>query len=127
MLQESSRWRTLGRIQTNHKYVNSFGLTSGHADGFSLVLHRIWQTIIFGREVHHLWKVRGLHFLLAQHCSSLPTRRYPYFGADSHIVRVIDGVDSTLDLMERAPVNEKNRPLEEIKLTSVSLPSCIMV
>lgn len=34
--------------------------------------------------------------------------------------RVIDGADSTLDQMERVPVNPKNRPLEEIKLNSVS-------
>jgi hypothetical protein len=37
------------------------------------------------------------------------------------IDRVIDGADSTLDQMERVPVNPKNRPLEEIKMTSVSL------
>ena len=37
------------------------------------------------------------------------------------IYRVIDGADSTLDQMERVPVNPKNRPLEEIKMTSVSL------
>ena len=31
--------------------------------------------------------------------------------------KVIDGADSTLDSMERVLVNNKNRPLEEIKLT----------
>lgn len=31
--------------------------------------------------------------------------------------KVIDGADSTLDLMERVPVNNKNRPLNEMKLT----------
>ena len=42
-----------------------------------------------------------------------------------HIVRsprgakVIDGADTTLDAMERVPVNAKNRPLNEIKLTHV--------
>jgi hypothetical protein len=40
--------------------------------------------------------------------------KYTIFG------KVIDGVDSTLDAMERAPVNNKNRPLNEIKLTTVS-------
>ena len=33
--------------------------------------------------------------------------------------RVIDGAESTLDQMERVPVNPKNRPLEEIKMTHV--------
>jgi hypothetical protein len=33
--------------------------------------------------------------------------------------RVIDGADTTLESMEKVPVNEKNRPLKEIKLLSV--------
>ena len=33
--------------------------------------------------------------------------------------QVIDGVDSTLDAMERVPVNAKNRPLNEIRTTHV--------
>ncbi|CAA7269581.1 unnamed protein product [Cyclocybe aegerita] len=35
--------------------------------------------------------------------------------------KVIDGADSTLDAIERVPVNNKNRPLNEIKLTSVTI------
>ena len=42
-------------------------------------------------------------------------QKYTIFG------RVIDGADSTLDVMERVPVNAKNRPLNEIKLLSVRL------
>ncbi len=37
--------------------------------------------------------------------------------------RVIDGSDSTLDLMEKVPVSEKSRPEVEIKLYNVSPPS----
>lgn len=40
--------------------------------------------------------------------------KYTIFG------KVIDGADSTLDAMERVPVNNKSRPLTEIKLTHVS-------
>lgn len=39
--------------------------------------------------------------------------KYTIFG------KVIDGADSTLDLMERVPVNNKNRPLADIKLNHV--------
>lgn len=39
--------------------------------------------------------------------------KYTIFG------KVIDGADSTLDSMERVPVNNKNRPLNEIRLTEV--------
>ncbi|KII85177.1 hypothetical protein PLICRDRAFT_57119 [Plicaturopsis crispa FD-325 SS-3] len=41
--------------------------------------------------------------------------KYTIFG------KVIDGADSTLDAMERVPVNNKNRPLSEIKLTHVTI------
>lgn len=51
--------------------------------------------------------------------------------------KVIDGVDSTLDSMERVPVNNKNKPLNEMKLTHVNVtfpylydytyPSCVQV
>jgi len=37
--------------------------------------------------------------------------------------KVIDGADSTLDSMERVPVNNKNRPVNEIKLTHVTIHS----
>ncbi|KAL1680911.1 cyclophilin-like domain-containing protein [Schizophyllum commune] len=42
-------------------------------------------------------------------------QKYTIFG------RVIDGADSTLDVMERVPVNAKNRPLNEIKLLSITI------
>ena len=35
--------------------------------------------------------------------------------------RVIDGADDALSLMEKVPVNAKNRPLESIKLEKVCL------
>lgn len=40
--------------------------------------------------------------------------KYTIFG------KIIDGADSTLDSIERVPVNNKNRPLNEIKLINVS-------
>lgn len=45
----------------------------------------------------------------------LPDENVPIF-----FPRVIDGADSTLDAMEKVPVNEKNRPQQEIKLHKVS-------
>lgn len=41
--------------------------------------------------------------------------KYTIFG------KVIDGTDSTLDAIERVPVNHKNRPLTEIKLTHITV------
>lgn len=39
--------------------------------------------------------------------------KYTIFG------KVIDGADSTLDALERVPVNAKHRPLGEVQLTHV--------
>jgi len=41
--------------------------------------------------------------------------KYTIFG------KVIDGVDTSLDAMEKVPVNEKNRPLHEIRLSSITI------
>ncbi|KAK6908994.1 peptidyl-prolyl cis-trans isomerase-like 3 [Kwoniella sp. B9012] len=41
--------------------------------------------------------------------------KYTIFG------KVIDGLDTTLDSMERVPVNAKNKPLSEIKLIGVTI------
>lgn len=45
--------------------------------------------------------------------------KYTIFG------KVIDGADSTLDAIERVPVNAKNRPLNEIKLINVCPASLV--
>jgi len=41
--------------------------------------------------------------------------KYTIFG------KVIDGADTTLDTMERIPVNEKNRPLNDVKLLNITI------
>lgn len=37
------------------------------------------------------------------------------------LYRVIDGADSTLDMMEKVPVDEKHRPLQEFRIKSVTI------
>jgi len=44
----------------------------------------------------------------------------PHWNTHELMNRVIDGAESTLDQMERVPVNPKNRTLEEIKMTHVN-------
>ncbi|KAG0914595.1 hypothetical protein G6F33_004108 [Rhizopus arrhizus] len=41
--------------------------------------------------------------------------KYTVFG------KVIDGADSTLDMMEKVPVDEKHRPLQEFRIKSVTI------
>jgi hypothetical protein len=73
------------------------------------VLHHVCETDEPGRQILHLWQV-----------SQTPTSP-SIWASETDRSRVIDGADSTLDQMERVPVNPKNRPLEEIKLNSVCL------
>lgn len=35
--------------------------------------------------------------------------------------RVIDGADSTLDAIEKIPVDEKHRPIQEVRIRSVTI------
>ncbi|KAJ7285198.1 cyclophilin-like domain-containing protein [Mycena rebaudengoi] len=42
-------------------------------------------------------------------------------GKYSILGKVIDGADSTLDAMEKVPVTNKNRPLNEFKLTHITI------
>ncbi|KAJ1977098.1 Peptidyl-prolyl cis-trans isomerase cyp10 [Dimargaris verticillata] len=37
------------------------------------------------------------------------------------IGKVIDGEDTTLDALEKVPVDEKNRPIQEIKIQSITI------
>ena len=45
--------------------------------------------------------------------------------AHSSSVRVIDGVDTTLDAIEREPVDKKNRPIKEVRLEKARTPERI--
>lgn len=43
------------------------------------------------------------------------------FDTYSNKYRVIDGADSTLDAFEKLPVDEKSRPLREIRIKSITI------
>ena len=84
-------------------------MRSKNDQSWQSVLHHICETDEFRWEILDIRKVSYCWFL---------------HKVKKLIWRVIDGADSTLDQMERVPVNPKNRPLEEIKMTSVSHYHC---
>ncbi|KAJ1984362.1 Peptidyl-prolyl cis-trans isomerase cyp10 [Dimargaris cristalligena] len=53
-------------------------------------------------------------FIIYSKQSHLDTK-YTVFG------KVIDGVDTTLDAFEKLPVDEKNRPIKEVRIRSVTI------
>lgn len=63
-------------------------------------------------EVQSYFHYRSQFFITYSKQAHLDSK-YTIFG------RVIDGQDSTLDAMERVPVDAKNRPKEEIKTLEV--------
>lgn len=77
------------------------------------VLYNVWKADKSRRKVYDIWKVRFVTLLFFSRTDNQLTL----------LLRVIDGVDSTLDAIERAQVNEKNRPLSEIRIQSVRLRS----
>jgi len=57
----------------------------------------------------------GSQFFITYAKQSHLDGKYTIFG------RVIDGAEDTLTAMERVPVNTKNKPLEEIRLETVTI------
>lgn len=71
------------------------------------VLHHLFQAAPPRWQLHVIRKVR------------LVVRSEPLFSQIHLSDRVIDGVDTTLDAIEREPVDRKNRPLKEVRLEKV--------
>ncbi|RXK38007.1 peptidyl-prolyl cis-trans isomerase-like 3 [Tremella mesenterica] len=103
-------------------------LLYGKSDPLSISLPQVLHFIIF--DLHPLvpFNTRGV---VAMANAGPDTNKAQFFityakqpsldGKYSILGRVIDGADSTLDLMEKVPVKEKNRPISEIKLLNVTI------
>ena len=63
---------------------------------------------VFGKQVFLL-------MILLYFPSYIILRNYLFY------LRVIDGSDTTLDAIEKVPVDEKNRPIQDIKIKYVTI------
>jgi len=77
------------------------------------IFHHVRQTDSPGQCLHNPGKVRIAWPLF-------PLMSFATNTVDLIIRRVIDGFD-TLDALEKVPVNEKNRPLNPVKIKSVTI------
>ncbi|EDR09833.1 uncharacterized protein LACBIDRAFT_318039 [Laccaria bicolor S238N-H82] len=112
-----------------HRNIRGFMIQTGDPAGSGKGGQSIWGAP-FADEIRSTLKfnARGV---VAMANSGPDTNKSQFFityakqphldGKYTILGKVIDGADSTLDAMERVPVNNKNRPLNEIKLTHVTI------
>ncbi|KDQ14929.1 hypothetical protein BOTBODRAFT_333231 [Botryobasidium botryosum FD-172 SS1] len=112
-----------------HRNIKSFMIQTGDPTGTGKGGQSIWGRT-FADEIRSTIKfnARGMvamanagpdtnkaQFFITYSKQSHLDGKYTIFG------KVIDGADSTLEAMEKVPVNEKNRPIHEIKLIDVKI------
>ncbi|KAJ3739250.1 cyclophilin-like domain-containing protein [Lentinula detonsa] len=112
-----------------HRNIKGFMIQTGDPTGSGKGGQSIWGKP-FADEIRSTLKfnARGV---VAMANSGVDTNKSQFFityakqphldGKYTILGKVIDGADSTLDAMERIPVNPKNRPLSEIKLTHATI------
>ncbi|KAL7412563.1 peptidyl-prolyl cis-trans isomerase-like 3 [Mrakia frigida] len=112
-----------------HRNIKNFMIQTGDPTGTGKGGQSIWNRP-FADEVRSTLKfnTRGI---VAMANSGVDTNKSQFFityakqpsldGKYTILGKVIDGADSTLDSMEKVPVNAKSRPLQEITLQSVTV------
>ncbi|CAD6591336.1 MAG: Peptidyl-prolyl cis-trans isomerase cyp10, partial [Tremellales sp. Tagirdzhanova-0007] len=107
-----------------HRNIKAFMIQGGDPNGTGKGGQSIWDRP-FADEVRQTlrFNTRGI---VAMANGGPDTNKSQFFityakqtsldGKYSIFGKVIDGADSTLDLMEKVPVNEKSRPLVEVRL-----------
>ncbi|KAF9450072.1 cyclophilin-like protein [Macrolepiota fuliginosa MF-IS2] len=112
-----------------HRNIKSFMVQTGDPSGSGKGGQSIWGAP-FPDEVRSTLKfnARGVVAMANSGPDTNKSQFFITYSKQSHLDgkytifgKVIDGLDSTLDAMERVPVNNKNRPLSEIKLTHVTI------
>ncbi|KAI1797267.1 peptidyl-prolyl cis-trans isomerase-like 3 [Ganoderma leucocontextum] len=112
-----------------HRNIKGFMIQTGDPSGSGKGGQSIWGKP-FPDEVRSTLKFNN-RGILAMANSGPDTNKSQFFityakqlhldGKYTIFGKVIDGADSTLEAMERAPVNAKNRPLNEIRTTHVTI------
>ncbi|KAJ1307190.1 hypothetical protein OPQ81_001305 [Rhizoctonia solani] len=112
-----------------HRNIKGFMIQTGDPTGTGKGGQSIWGKP-FGDEIRATLKfnARGIVAMANSGPDSNKAQFFITYSKQSHLDakytifgKVIDGADSTLDAMERVVVNEKNRPLHEIKINSVTI------
>jgi len=114
-----------------HRNIKGFMIQTGDPTGTGKGGQSIWGGV-FEDEIRSTLKfnARGIVAMANSGPDSNKAQFFITYSKQPHLDskytifgRVIDGADSTLDAMERVAVNEKNRPLEEIRLEKVIIHS----
>ncbi|KIJ51456.1 hypothetical protein M422DRAFT_65420 [Sphaerobolus stellatus SS14] len=112
-----------------HRNIKGFMIQGGDPTGTGKGGQSIWGKP-FADEIRSTLKfnARGIVAMANSGPDSNKSQFFITYSKQTHldgkytiIGKVIDGADSTLDAMEKVPVNEKNRPLQEIRLTHITI------
>ncbi|KAK2460286.1 hypothetical protein APHAL10511_007675 [Amanita phalloides] len=112
-----------------HRNIKGFMIQTGDPTGTGKGGESIWGDT-FADEIRTTLKfnTRGVVAMANSGPDSNKSQFFITYAKQAHLDgkytifgKVIDGGDSTLDAMERAPVNNKNRPLSEITLTRITI------
>ncbi|CAE6393828.1 unnamed protein product [Rhizoctonia solani] len=110
-----------------HRNIKGFMIQTGDPTGTGKGGQSIWGKP-FSDEIRATLKfnTRGVVAMANSGPDSNKAQFFITYAKQSHLDakytifgRVIDGADTTLDAMERVAVNEKNRPLHEIKIIGI--------
>ncbi|KAF7312496.1 Peptidyl-prolyl cis-trans isomerase [Mycena indigotica] len=114
-----------------HRNIKGFMVQTGDPTGTGKGGQSIWGKP-FPDEIRSTLKfnARGMVAMANAGADTNKSQFFVTYSKQSHLDgkytifgKVIDGADSTLDAMERVQVNAKNRPLEEFRLTHVTIHS----
>ncbi|CAE6478751.1 hypothetical protein ACGC1H_003052 [Rhizoctonia solani] len=112
-----------------HRNIKGFMIQTGDPTGTGKGGQSIWGKP-FGDEIRATLKfnARGIVAMANSGPDSNKAQFFITYAKQSHLDakytifgKVIDGADSTLDAMERSAVNEKNRPVHEIKIHGITI------
>ncbi|KAK9723039.1 Peptidyl-prolyl cis-trans isomerase cyp10 [Basidiobolus ranarum] len=112
-----------------HRNIKGFMLQTGDPTGTGKGGNSIWGTK-FSDEIRSTLKhnTRGILSMANSGPDTNGSQFFITYGKQPHLDtkytvfgKVIDGADTTLDAIEKVTVDEKNRPIQDIRIRSVTI------
>ncbi|CAO3598221.1 unnamed protein product [Absidia cylindrospora] len=112
-----------------HRNIKGFMLQTGNPTGTGKGGNSIWGRK-FNDEIKSTLKhnARGIVSMANSGANTNGSQFFITYGKQPHLDtkytvfgKVIDGADTTLDAIEKVPVDEKHRPIQELRIKNVTI------